>query len=323
MIYRARGALLHNAQRQILLECACFFIEYFPLFNSSGRLLAALAVMVLIWAYSWIVMKQMMAYAGPFEFAALRYLGGALVLFVVLAALRQPLAPPPFWPTLLVGLGQTTGFQALAQLALVTGGAGKVSLFCYTMPFWVVLFAWFALSEKPTVKQWFGIALAAFGLVLVIEPWQGLSSMESTLLAIGGGAAWGAGTVLSKWMFQRYSIQPLSFTAWQMLLGSLALCAVAWAIPSEPIVWSTEFILGLAYSVFLASSLAWLIWSQLVRTLPTSVVGLASLLVPLTAILMAWMLLAEQPSLIEGMGIAVIMTGLFVVRPQTKTKAKT
>lgn len=281
---------------------------------------AALTVMVLIWAYSWIIMKQMMAYAGPFEFAALRYLGGALVLFVVLAVMRQPLAPPPFWPTLLVGLGQTTGFQALAQLALVTGGAGKVSLFCYTMPFWVVLFAWFALNEKPTLKQWFGIALAAGGLVLVIEPWHDLGSMESTLLAIGGGTAWGAGTVLSKWMFQRYELKPLNFTAWQMLLGSLALCVVAWLIPSKPIIWSSEFLLGMAYSIFLASSLAWLIWSQLVRTLPTSVVGLASLLVPLAAIVMAWAILNEQPSMIEGIGITVIMVGLFIVRPQAKAK---
>lgn len=277
--------------------------------------------MVLIWAYSWIIMKQMMLYAGPFEFAALRYLGGALVLFVVLMAMRKSLAPPPFWLTLLVGLGQTTGFQALAQLALVTGGAGKVSLFCYTMPFWVVLFAWFALNDKPTTKQWFGIVLAACGLVLVIEPWHGLGSMESTVLAIGGGAAWGAGTVLSKWMFQRYSLDALGFTAWQMLLGSLALCLIAWLIPSKPIIWDSEFLWGLAYSVFLASSLAWLIWSQLVRSLPTSVVGLASLLVPLIAILMAWVVLNEQPSVVEGIGIAVIMAGLVIVRPQNKAKA--
>lgn len=301
-----------------MLKFQPIFRRVIPLSHSSGRMLAALVVMVLIWAYSWIIMKQMMLYAGPLEFGALRYLGGSIVLFAVLALMRHSLAPPPFWPTLLVGLCQTTGFQALAQLALVTGGAGKISLFCYTMPFWVVLFAWLALNEQPSSKQWAGIALAAVGLVLVIEPWHNLSSMESTLLAIAGGAAWAAGTVLSKWMFQRYDIRPLSFTAWQMLLGALALCVVAWYIPSKPIQWNTEFMLGLAYSVFLASSLAWLIWSQLVRTLPTSVIGLASLMVPLTAILMAWALLNEQPSFIEGVGIAVIMLGLFVVRPSGK-----
>lgn len=261
-------------------------------------------------------MKQMTAYAAPFDFAALRYLGGSAVLFLALIASKERLAPPPLLPTLLVGLGQTTAFQALAQWALVSGGAGKVALFCYTMPFWVVLFAWWGLKEKPTKAQWLGISFAGFGLLLVISPWQQLSSTESILLAIGGGIAWALGTVISKWMFQRYSMSALNFTAWQMLLGSLVLCVIAWLTPSKPIVWSNHFILGLGYSVILASSLAWLLWAYIVRTLPTSIAGLSSLLVPLSAILMAWILLNEQPTAIEGLGIIIIMFGLFIIRPK-------
>ena len=49
-----------------------------------GAVLAMLATIVL-WAYSWIVMKQVLAWAGPFDFAALRYLLGALVLLAALA----------------------------------------------------------------------------------------------------------------------------------------------------------------------------------------------------------------------------------------------
>ena len=70
------------------------FHRVFPLFNSSGVCSRA-GCDDLIWAYSWIVMKQMMAYAGPFEFAAalFRRRAGA---FVVLAAMRQSLSAPPF-----------------------------------------------------------------------------------------------------------------------------------------------------------------------------------------------------------------------------------
>lgn len=286
--------------------------------SSSWRALAPLIILVLVWAFSWVVMKQMTAYAGPFDFAALRYLGGALVLFVVLIAKRQSLAMPPFWLTLLAGLTQTAAFQALAQWALVTGGAGKVSLFCYTMPFWAVLFAWWGLSERPSARQWLGLALAAVGLVLVIEPWHNLGNSESIWLAVGGGAAWALGTVISKYMFSHYALSPLNFTAWQMLLGALALVLIALLTPSKPISWQWEFLLGLAYSVLLASSLGWLLWSYIVRALPMSVVGLSSLLVPLTAILMAWALLAEQPSWVEALGIGVIMAALFIVRPTAK-----
>lgn len=283
---------------------------------SRNRALGLLALLVIVWAYSWIVMKQVTAYSDPFDFAALRYLGGAAVLFLILVARRESLAPPPLLLTLAVGLAQTAGFQALAQWALVYGGAGKVSLFCYTMPFWVVLLAWWWRNERPSVHQWLGIGLAAAGLLMVIAPWQGLDNWRPVLLAIGGGVCWAIGTVLSKITFERYDISPLRFTAWQMLLGAIALALMAGLLSQRTIDWTPEFIAGLAYSILLASSLGWLLWSLIVRALPTSVAGLSSLLVPIGAILLGWWLLNDAPSGIDFVGICLIMAGLVVVRPR-------
>lgn len=289
---------------------------------TTNRALGLLALLVLVWAYSWIVMKQVTAYAGPFDFAALRYLGGAAVLFVILLIRREALAPPPLLLTLAVGATQTAGFQACAQWALMYGGAGKVSLFCYTMPFWVVFFAWWWLNERPGKRQWAAVGLAAIGLLLVIAPWQGLNNWRSVLLAVGGGVCWAMGTVLSKILFQRHqNISPIRFTAWQMLLGALVLALVAWQVPSRAIDWSPQFIAGLIYSVLLASSLGWLLWSLIVRALPTSVAGLSGLLVPIGAILLAWLILNDAPTGIEIIGVCLIIAGLLVVRPRS-TKPK-
>src|SRR5699024_9475061 len=141
---------------------------------SNRSALLALVVLVLVRAYSWVVMKQVMQYAGPFDFAALRYLGGAAILFLLLPLRGVSPKPPPLRLTIATGLCQTTGFQALSQWALVSGGAGHVSLLAYTMPFWVVLLAWWMLRERPTSRQWAGVALAALGLVCVMEPWRGM-----------------------------------------------------------------------------------------------------------------------------------------------------
>jgi drug/metabolite transporter (DMT)-like permease len=275
--------------------------------------LLALVLLILIWAYSWIVMKQVMRYAGPFDFAALRYLGGTAVLFAVLLVQRKSLRPTPIRLTIMIGLAQTTGFQALTQWALVSGGAGHVSLLAYTMPFWVVLMAWLLLRERPTSRQWLGLVLAAAGLVFVLEPWHGLGSLHSALLAVAGGVCWALGTVLSKCMFELHAPSPLSFTAWQMLFGALALGAIALLVPSRPIAWTPAFIGGLAYSVVLASSLAWLLWLFVVRNLPTTVAGLSSLAVPVTAVLMAWWVLHERPDTMERIGIVLIVCGLLAV----------
>jgi len=275
--------------------------------------LAALTVTILIWAYSWVVMKQVLAYAGPFHFAALRYLLGAAVLFAALLLTRQSLQPPPFLPTLLIGLCQTAAFQGLEQWALLDGGAGHVALLAYTMPFWAVPLAWLMLGDRPTARHWAGIGLAAIGLTCIIEPWHDLGSTLSTTLAISGGFAWAAGTVLSKRMFRRHSPSVLNLTAWQMLLGGMTLGLLALAVPERAIEWNLAFVAGLAYSVVLASSLAWWLWSIVLQRLPTTVASVSSLGVPIVSVLLAWMILHEQPSMMEMAGIVFVLLGLLAV----------
>lgn len=268
-------------------------------------------------------MKMATQHIGPIEFSAWRYFGGALVLFVVLAFLKLPFTLPPLLPTFMVGFAQTTMFPALSQSALIEGGAGKVALFSYTMPFWVVLLAWWWLSETPGRRQWLGVSLALMGLILVIAPWQILGSPLSIALAIGSGIAWAVGTVLTKRTFQQHTISPLQFTAWQMLLGSLVLMALNFLVPSRPINWNWELVYELSYSILLASSLAWVLWSMIVKTLPTSVAGLSSLLVPSFALMLGWLLLSEPLSLTDLMGVGLIMMGLLVIRPRQHKLAST
>ena len=275
--------------------------------------LIALVVLSLIWSYNWIVMKQVLRYIGPFEFSALRYALGTVVLFGVLVLRRESLRPPPLLQTALIGLAQTMGFQAFVQYALVTGGAGKTALLAYTMPFWVVLFAWWLLNDRPNTRLWIGLGVAALGLLLVLEPWQGIGGTESSMLAITGGACWAIGVVLSKRLFQRGNVSALSLTAWQMLMGSIGLIALAVAVEERSIEWSHYFIGALIYNAVLSSGLAWLMWSYVVNRLPTQIAGLASLVIPIAGIGFAWLLLGERPSPMESAGIVLIGVALGVV----------
>lgn len=282
--------------------------------KSSRRALAALVLLVLVWGCGWTAMKVVLRYAGPFDFVAMRFLGGAAVLFVISLATRQSLRPPPWRDVVLIGLCQTTGFQALAEWALVGGNAGNMSLLAYTMPFWVVLIAWWLLAERPAPRHWAGIVLAAAGLVCIMRPWRGLGPIHSMLLATGGGVLWALGTVLSKRLFQSaHAPSPLSLTAWQMLVGGVGLGLVALVVPERPIDWTPALIGGLLYTAVMASSLAWLLWMFVVQTLPTHVAGLSSLGVPVAAALIGWLVLSERPGAMETVGIVLMLSGLAVV----------
>ncbi len=291
-----------------------------PRLSPRHPALLALAIVSLVWSYNWIVMKQALAYAGPITFSAWRYGLGTLVLFTVLLLRREALRPPPLWPTLAIGLAQTTGFQLLVQAALLAGGAGRTALLAYTMPFWVVLINWVAFAQWPTRRLWLGLAIACAGLLLVLEPWHGMGdSVASTSMALGGGVSWAIGVVLSKRLFERGGVGALSLTAWQMLFGTAVIILVALLVPERAVAWTPQFIGALAYNVLLASGLAWALWSFIVAELPANVAGLSSLVIPVLGIGFAWLVLGERPGAGESIGVLLIVFALALVNRRRAT----
>ncbi|MFU2068311.1 DMT family transporter [Bordetella hinzii] len=289
-------------------------------FDRSG--LGLMLATILVWSGAWIAMKLIVPYIGPYDFVVVRYLCGAFVLFAGVVLSGRPLAMPPWRLTVLVGLTQTAGFQGFVQTALVTGGVGKVSLMAYTMPFWVILLAWLILKERPSRMHWAGIALAACGLLCFARPWDGLGDdFLPMALGVGSGLCWALGTVLSKLMFDRHAPDILTFTAWQMLVGALAMTPVALLVPQIDAVWGWQLWTGMTYIILVATALAWVMWLLVVRRVPASIAGLSALGVPVVAVLLAWLVLHERPTPMDLASMLFIMAGIWVVSRARPRKA--
>jgi drug/metabolite transporter (DMT)-like permease len=278
----------------------------------SPRTLAVLAmsVMSLIWGYNWVVMKQVVPYADPFDFSALRTLFGAATLFLVLLVRRRSLRIAAPARVAALGLLQTAAFTGLIQWALVSGGAGKTAVLVYTMPFWLIPLAWLFLGERVRGGQWGGIALAAAGLLLFLEPWIPHGNLLSQGLGLAGGLSWALSTLLAKRLRAAHDYDLLALTAWQMLFGALALCLVALWLPSRPIVAEPYFFAALAFNAVLATGLAWVLWLFVLGHLPASLAGLSSLGIPAIGVLAGWLELGEVPSRAELLGMLAIAAAL-------------
>ena len=61
-----------------------------PSAASARPALAALCLLSLIWAYNWIMLKEGLQFADPFDFAALRTAPGAVLLFAAMAWMKKP-----------------------------------------------------------------------------------------------------------------------------------------------------------------------------------------------------------------------------------------
>lgn len=285
--------------------------------KSNPLALIGLLVLTLIWSYSWIAMKQVTLYIGAFDFTALRCIFGAVLLFIVLF-LRghgRGMRPTPFGYTLAIALLQTCGMIGLAQWALMSGGAGRVAILTYTMPFWVVILAAVFLGERMRRRQYAAIGVAALGLCLVMQPWQlDVTSLKSALLAILSGVSWGASAIVAKRLYQRHpGLDLLALTSWQMLYAALVMSAVAMLVPQRPIDWQPGVFWALGYSAILATALAWSLWLYVLRNLPASIASLSTLAVPVFGVLFSWWLLGERPDSVESLGIALIVFALAMI----------
>ena len=282
----------------------------------------ALVVLSLIWGYNWVVMKQVMQYVDPFDFTAIRTLLGAATLFVVLALLRKPLKIAAVPQVLLLGMLQTGAFTILIQWALVAGGAGKTAVLVYTMPFWTIPIAWWVLGERVRGLQWLAVAIAACGLVLILEPWALRGSLFSNLLAIGAGLVWAASAVQAKRMRRDHQYDLLALTAWQMLFGALAVCVVAVLHPSRPIDPTPYFFGAVVFNAVFATGLAWLLWLFILNNLSAGMAGLSALGIPMIGVLAGWIELGERPSTAEFAGMLLIGGALALTSAWTAWQAR-
>ena len=242
---------------------------------------------------------------------ALRALAGRWHLLLENAALLVAFGAGP------VAFAQFAYFSAVARMDVAPS-----LLIEYTAPAAVVLWLWLRRGERPRRLTLAGAALAAIGLVLVLDLLSGSDlSPAGVLWALGamGGAA-------SYYMLAADTgpgLPPLVLAGGGLLVGAVMLAvlgaagilplrasttaptysavAVAWWIPVLALGVVTA---GLAYALGVAGS----------RRLGSRLASFVGLLEVVAGVLAAWLLLDQVPAALQVTGGALIMSGVVLVR---------
>ena len=272
-----------------------------------------MVALVIIWGYAWVLAKIGLRYCAPLDFAALRTALGVLTLLPALLWLRRPLQPEHPWHALAVGMIQTAGFLLLNNLALSMGEPGKTAVLTFTMPFWVLLFAWPILGERIDAPGWIALLLAAAGLTVLLQPWGMHTALVSSVLAVLAGMCWALGVVIAKKLHNRAPVDAFNFTFWQMLFGMVPMVAIAATAHTRPIQWTPQFIAVLLILSSVATAGGWMMWLYVLHRLPAGTTSMSSLGVPVIALAASALQLGERPQAAELAGMALIATALAIV----------
>ncbi|HWA41470.1 MAG TPA: EamA family transporter [Gemmatimonadales bacterium] len=279
----------------------------------------AMLVVVAIWACNFIAMRFVLAELPLLVVGALRFSGAALLLLLLLQLREGSLgAPRAVWGQLiLIGVVGNTIYQTLFMIGLERTSVGNTAILLATSPLQTALLGALTGIEKASARLWTGLGLAFIGAALVISD-KGFSVDPETLwgdlASLGAGTCWAISTLGVKKL--PTTLSPLRVTALTMLTGVPGLLLLAW--PELRVQeWGVVTTLGwgsLTYSIVLSLGVAYFLWNASVAAVGPNRTAIFNCLTPLTAMLIAWPVLHEQPGPAQWAGGLFIVAGVIVGR---------
>jgi drug/metabolite transporter (DMT)-like permease len=191
---------------------------------------------VLLMGSSYPLAKEVLSVMSPLLYSGSRYLVAGLVLFVILAVLRQPLdLPRRDWPPmLLLSLVGVAGFQACWGLGMARTAPSIGSIVMTTTTAFSAILAW-AGGRRLSVLGWSGIVVAFGGVVMVVN--NSLAQWTLEVGNVGGALFWALSAFLWALYVDRATpyngrLGGLRVFAWTTLIGGLALTLAALFVDS-------------------------------------------------------------------------------------------
>jgi drug/metabolite transporter (DMT)-like permease len=288
--------------------------------ENRALLYLKLVLTAVFWGGTFIAGRIVAREAGPFSAAFLRFLVASFILLVFV--LRTHGALPGLdrkliFPVSMLGLTGVFAYNALFFSGLKTVTASRASLIITSNPAFIALFAALLFHERLTLVKTLGIALSISGAMIVIAKGNPLQILQGglglgELTMFGCVMSWVAYSLIGKVALARLS--PLISVTWACVIGGLLLLPFALfegltstVASYSPAAWTSIIYLGL-----FGTSLGFIWYYEGIRTIGPSRAGVFINLVPICAVILAFLMLDEA---IDGsiiLGALLVFSGVYL-----------
>ena len=282
---------------------------------------------VIVWGASFIATKVGVREVTPVTIVWLRFGMGVIILSIAVAARREFALPAKNeWGYFaLLGFLGITWHQWLQSTGLQTSQASTTAWIVATTPIFMALLGWLILKEKLNWMQISGIALATFGVLLVVSNgalrgiFSGNFGTPGDYLIMLSAPNWAVFSALSRRGLQKHPAarMMLYVMGFGWLFTSVAFFAGGnW---SEIAKLSRGGWIGVVFLGVFCSGLAYIAWYDALQALAASKVGAFLYLEPLVAVVVAAVILTEPITWVSLGGGAIILLGVWLVNRPSGT----
>ena len=291
---------------------------------TSRDYLSALAV-VIIWGLNFIFMKFALHDFTPFQMGAARYV---FAVFPLILFIKRPNMDVKW--LLYYGLFQGVGQFGFLFVGLRLGmTAALASVLMQTQVFFTAIFGFVLLGERPSRSLRIGLLLAAAGLACFamnyIAP-QATNTWPTTLFGlifcVLGASMWSASNIVVRKAQQSLtkdtSFDAVAFLVWSSVVPIVPFIALSLIFDAESTRWRWlaapwSSWLSVAFLGWVATIIAYAMWTSLLKRHPANRVAPFSLGVPVVGITAGMVILGEQITTWQWGGIALVVAALLTV----------
>ncbi len=278
----------------------------------------SLLLMAVIWGVNFSVVKYGTQVMEPLAYNALR-LSLACAVLLAIATWRpgkRPIASDR-WRLMALGVVGHSFYQILFIYGITRTRAGTAALVVAASPAAVALVARVCGHDRLSARATAGLAISIVGVFLVLGDSisaNGPSHFVGDLLILGAVVCWAFFSNGLVAITQR--VDALQVAAWTLvggvgpiiLVGTPQLLRVEWTDVTL-LTWAAVF-----YSGVMAMVVASLLWYRGVHLIGPTRTSMFGNLQPLVAVVVAWLVLGEVPTMLQGAGAATVLGGLYLSR---------
>ena len=289
------------------------------------RAILLLGLLTLLWGTNWPLFPYAVREISVWTFRAVAVLGAGLTLLVV-ARVRghSLLLPRRHWATVVVAtMFYLVVWNIASTYSAVMIPSGQAAVLGFTMPLWAALFGWAVGGERMRARMLLALALGALAVGLLMWRSLGVYAQAPLGVALGllAGIGWAVGTMILK-RNGGVPVSALVLTGWQLMItavpigiGALWLGDGHWFVPTA------SSIAVIVYITLVPMAIGNVAWFTIVGLLPTTVAGLASILVPVVAMISGALIHGEPLGLVQWTAMACCAAALRLALVPTKAAA--
>lgn len=271
-----------------------------------------LSMIILIWGVNFLFMKWSLNEVSPLVMGVLRFI---LVIFPAIFFLKKPNIS---WLWLILyGLVINFGSIVLMFVAIDWGfPTGLSALVVQAQVFLTVIFVFFTFGEPIKRHHILGMLSAGIGLLLIgVGQYQGKLPLLGLIPLLFSAILTAFGNVIVK---KIGNVDALSLVIWGSISSLIAFTVLAfWQYGVDGIALQIHHLTwrgwtGVVFSAYLSSVVGYATWGFLMVSYSASQVTPFALLIPVVALLVGFVFLAEKLGFWHWLGIITVMLGLVV-----------